>query len=159
VRFLLSTFGISIAVAVLLVGASLGTMAGEHRARENADAAGIDPVAGVDPLYFHQTATEFRGEHVEITYVHAGGDNPPVPDGIRELPGPGEVLLSPGLAALLDSPEGELLRPRFAQEVVGELGRATSFWHLGLEGSTHGGLQAGSFQCCWSLQRVSGGSH
>jgi hypothetical protein len=40
------------------------------------------------------------------------------------VPAPGEVVLSPALVRLLDSPGGALLRPRFSQRVIGEIGKA-----------------------------------
>ncbi|HEX2130496.1 MAG TPA: FtsX-like permease family protein [Actinophytocola sp.] len=125
-RFALSTFGVTIAVAVLLVGASIGTMVGNNDQRDAADAYWLSeqsPVEGVDPLYLAEQSTEFRGDRVEITYVHAEGDDYPLPAGVDRLPAPGEVLASPALADLLASPEGELLRPRVPGAIVGTLGK------------------------------------
>ena len=119
-RFALSTFGIAIGVAVLLVSASVGHMITENQNREWADSVGEQrPIPGVDPVYYRQNPTEFRSELVEVSYVYASGENHPVPVGMRELPGPGELVASPALAELLRSPEGELLRPRFPDEIVG----------------------------------------
>ncbi|MGH3880336.1 MAG: FtsX-like permease family protein [Actinophytocola sp.] len=122
-RFALSTFGIAIGVAVLLVGASVGNMVSEYQVRQYANYVGEQqqPISGVDPVYLHQNPTEFRGEQVEVSYVYASGENHPVPTGMRELPEPGELVASPALADLLRSTEGELLRPRFPGEIVGEL--------------------------------------
>lgn len=125
VRFALSTFGIAIAVAVLLLGGSLSTIVAEQQARDTADSVGESvPIPGVDPVYWQPSETEFRGESIEITYVYAEGDNHPVPDGVAELPGPGEMVASPALVELLASPEGELLRPRFPDEIAGVMGKA-----------------------------------
>lgn len=119
-RFALSTLGMTMAVAVLLVGASVGTMVDNYQLRSLANEIGDSrPIPGVDPVYLQWGTTQFRDEPIEAQYVTAaGGENHPVPNGMRELPGPGEVVASPALAQLLESPEGELLRPRFPGEIV-----------------------------------------
>lgn len=124
-RFLLSTVGIAMGVAALLLGASIGTMAHQHDLRAAATSTGPErPVDGVDPLYQSMQPTVFRGERVELVYVYAEGENHPLPRGMERLPGPGEVLASTALAELLASPDGELLRPRVPGEIVGELPRS-----------------------------------
>lgn len=123
VRFALSTVGIAIAAAVLLLGASVSTMVAAKQDRTAADEpAGGTPVEGRAPVYVDRGWTEFRGESITVLYLHAAGDGHAVPPGVDDLPGPGEVLVSPALARLLDSPDGELLAPRFPGEVVGTLG-------------------------------------
>lgn len=119
-RFALSTLGITMAVAVLLVAASVGTMVENYQNRSAAahTLGESDPIDGVDPLYLQWGSTQFRGENVDARYVHAGGANHPVPQGMREVPGPGEIVASQALADLLASPEGELLRPRFPGRIV-----------------------------------------
>ncbi|GAB3453165.1 ABC transporter permease [Actinophytocola sediminis] len=124
-RFLLSAVGIAIGVAVLLFGASIGSVVAEHEARSATDSIGADvPVDGVDPLYWAMKPTTFHGERVEFVYVYADGENYPLPNGLERLPAPGEVVASPALIDLLASPAGELLRPRVPGEITGTLGRA-----------------------------------
>jgi hypothetical protein len=120
-RFLLSTIGIAMGVTVLLLGASVGNLAHQHDLRSAATSFSATPIDGVDPLYQAMMPTEFRGEKVERYYVHAEGENHPLPPGIDRMPAEGEVLVSPALAELLDSPDGELLRPRVSGEIVGIL--------------------------------------
>ncbi|OLF04494.1 hypothetical protein BLA60_40630 [Actinophytocola xinjiangensis] len=123
-RFLLSAVGIAIGVAVLLVGASVGNIAHQHQVRDatTSFAANSDvPVDGVDPLYWSLDPTVFHGDRVERFYVHAAGENAPVPPGLDRVPAPGEQVVSPALADLLSSPEGELLTPRLSAEVIGTL--------------------------------------
>jgi hypothetical protein len=118
-RLALSTFGIALAVAVLLVGACVGTMVTGYQTREDANVVSDNqPISGVDPVYLQSGSTEFRGENISTDYLYAEGADHPVPHGMRALPGPGEVVPSPALADLLRSPEGELLRPRFPGEIV-----------------------------------------
>ncbi len=123
-RFALSAIGITIATAVLLVAASVGTMMEERDHRANLSYANPEPVDGVDPLVHVQETTEFRSNFVDMSYVHATGPNPPELPGVRDIPAPGEMYLSPALAELLASDEGELLRPRFAEWTdVGRVGK------------------------------------
>ncbi|TDV57506.1 FtsX-like permease family protein [Actinophytocola oryzae] len=123
VRFALGAVGIAIATFVLLVAASVNRMTAEADARQAADLANTEEIAGVDPVYYTRGQTNFRDEPIDIAYVHATGEHPPVPAGLRDLPRPGEMLVSPALAELLDGPEGALLRPRFPDRVTGVLGQ------------------------------------
>ncbi|MFC4859104.1 FtsX-like permease family protein [Actinophytocola glycyrrhizae] len=120
-RLALSAVGIAIATAVLLVGASAGTMHAEREARQAADIVSDQPVDGVDPTYVERKYTEYRGEGIRITYVAASGPAAPKPAGLPALPDAGEMYASPALAELLASPEGELLVPRLPEKVVGTL--------------------------------------
>jgi hypothetical protein len=123
-RFALSTIGITLAVAVLLIAASVGNMMAERDHRMNLYFANIEQIDGVDPVLHVPESTTFRGETVEMHYVHPTGPNPPELPGVRDVPAAGEVYLSPRLAELLRSDEGELLRPRFADYTeVGEVGK------------------------------------
>ena len=58
---MLSTFGIAVAVAVLLVASSVGTMFEQRDLRTAAATVLPDqqPVAGVDPVYYLGAATDF----------------------------------------------------------------------------------------------------
>ena len=56
--------------------------------------------------------TEFRGRPVRGRLVRPEGPAAPVPPGLTALPGPGEVVVSPALRRLLDSPAGPLFAPR-----------------------------------------------
>jgi len=120
-RVVLGAVGIAIAVAVLLIGASVGHMNSEREQRTYASMPNDRPVDGVEPLLTQQGSTTFHAESVSLTYVYATGDSSPIPPGLRELPGPGEMVVSPALAELLGSPDGDLLRPRLSADVVGEL--------------------------------------
>jgi ABC-type antimicrobial peptide transport system permease subunit len=118
-RLVLSTLGITVAVTVLLVGASVGTMVEGYQNRSMANAIGTNqPIEGVDPTYVQWGATQYRGDSIDAEYVQAEGDNHPVAHGMSELPGPGEIVASQALADLLASPDGELLRPRFPGKIV-----------------------------------------
>ncbi|MGQ0839360.1 FtsX-like permease family protein [Actinokineospora sp.] len=122
-RFVLSAVGVGIAVAVLLLASSVGPMMDAREQRGIAQSPNTDAIAGVDPLYYFSSGTEFGATFINVGYLNAGGPAAPTPPGVPKLPTEDEVYLSPGLAELLASPDGELLRPRFPQRVVGVLDR------------------------------------
>ena len=122
-RLALGTIGIGLAVAVLLLAASVGTAMQARHDRQLGQAGQSMPIAGVDPLYLHDDYNRFRGETVKLEYVRASGPHAPLPPGVSRIPAPGEVVLSPNLAELLGSPDGELLRPRVPGKVIGTIGR------------------------------------
>ncbi|MFD7652967.1 FtsX-like permease family protein [Actinosynnema sp. NPDC059797] len=126
VRLALTGAGIGIGVAVLLAASSLTTVLSEREARSAESAAIIakSPPSGQDVLYRAFWNTEYRGETISGYFGRATGPGAPVPPGVPGVPGDGEVFLSPALAELLASPEGELLRERFPQDVVGTIDRA-----------------------------------
>jgi hypothetical protein len=123
-RLALSALGIAVATAVLLVAASVGTINGNRMQRQAAELYDGTPVAGVAPTYVGTTSTEFRGEHVRISYVWGSGPDSPKPKDLPALPKPGEMYASPALAELLRSAEGELLRPRLPERVVATLDKS-----------------------------------
>jgi hypothetical protein len=76
----------------------------------------------VDPLLVVRNLSRFRDLQITGYRVQLQGPNPPQAPGVDRLPGPGEIVVSPALAALLDGPEGELLRPRFPERITGTIG-------------------------------------
>ncbi len=120
-RLALTAVGIAIATAVLLVAASAGNMQQQRDMRQVIDFVDDRPAEGVDPTYIDRNYSEFLGESVSVSYVAGSGPNPAKPDGLPTLPGPGEMYASPALAELLASPDGELLKPRFPEKVIGTL--------------------------------------
>ncbi|MET1075221.1 MAG: FtsX-like permease family protein, partial [Umezawaea sp.] len=124
-RLALGTVGVATAVVALMGAASTTTILEDSQQRRTADelitTRSSDRTAAA--LYGWADKSSFRGEEVAVTYVYATAADHPLPPGVDRLPGPGEVLLSPALSRLLDSPSGELLRPRFDGKRVGELPR------------------------------------
>src|SRR5262249_16044979 len=55
-------------------------------------------------------------------HVAALGPQPPVPPGVERLPGPGEKLVSPTLAKLMQTVPDDELDNRFPGRVVGSIG-------------------------------------
>jgi ABC-type antimicrobial peptide transport system permease subunit len=121
-RVILGTIGIGLAVAVLLLFASVGHIMSNRDARTDAGDRVTTAIAGVSPTQFIQNDTPFQGNTITGYYLHGTGANSPVPPGLGSLPGPDQIVVSPGLGALLNSDAG--LRGRFPQQVVGTIGEA-----------------------------------
>ncbi|MFD4639022.1 FtsX-like permease family protein [Lentzea sp. NPDC058436] len=117
-RLLLQGLGIGMCVAVLLLAASIPTAFGNRDLREDARYA-VEEGTGPAPLLLENGSVAYRADYVRGEYVRALVPDAPKPPGVDRLPGDNEIIVSPRLAALLASPEGELLRPRFPQKVVG----------------------------------------
>lgn len=121
-RLALTAVGVGLGVTVLLAATSVSHMLqarddrGYARAVPTSESAKIP---GVDPVYAALRETTFDDRDFEGVIVQKTGPNAPLPPGVDRLPDVGEVVLSPALRQLLDSPEGELLRPRFPERVVG----------------------------------------
>ncbi|MDQ3405273.1 MAG: ABC transporter permease, partial [Actinomycetota bacterium] len=118
-RFVLSTFGVAIAVAVLLLAASIGPMTDAREQRGLAEVPSTEKIDGVAPLYYAATLNEFRSQLISVRLLHATGPTSPKPPGLTTLPTADEIHVSPALGRLLaDNP---LLRERFPQRVIGTL--------------------------------------
>ncbi|WP_033260570.1 FtsX-like permease family protein [Amycolatopsis vancoresmycina] len=123
-RLALTATGVGLGVVVLLSATSLPHMLAARADRSAARMPAAEAVGGVDPVFAAARTDEFRGRALQGYLVQPTGPRLPVAPGVDRLPGPGEAVLSPALAALLRSPEGELLRPRFSQRVIGTIGDA-----------------------------------
>jgi ABC-type antimicrobial peptide transport system permease subunit len=123
-RLILGTIGIGLAVAVLLLFASVGHIMANRDARSNASVRNVAVISGVSPTQVIQGDTPFQGSSISGFYLHGTGANSPVPPGIATLPGLDEIVVSPALASLLNSDTGRALRPRFPQKIIGTIGEA-----------------------------------
>ncbi|MBP2475950.1 hypothetical protein JOF53_004822 [Crossiella equi] len=116
-RLLLTAVGIGLGVAVLLLAASLPTAIQDKSARRTERALPTSSqqlsVPGRDAVLATNASTRYRGESVGGVLLQPLGPSAPVPKGLTEIPRLGTWAVSPALDALLDSPDGELLRPRF----------------------------------------------
>lgn len=124
-RNALTAVGVGIGVVLLLAAASVPRLidAREDRAsaRDYKYLDTSDRPADNTLLTFNQV-TDFGDESIAGQLVKAEGPEAPVPPGLDRLPEAGEMYASPALAHLLESPEGELLQPRFPYRLVGEVG-------------------------------------
>ncbi|WP_284740658.1 FtsX-like permease family protein [Amycolatopsis sp. RTGN1] len=125
VRLALTAAGVGLGVAVLLTATSVPHLLGarDDRASSRVLAPGA-LAADVDPVYAVTRNDEFRGRGLQGYLVQATGTRLPAAPGVDRLPRPGEMVLSPALAELLGSPDGELLRRRLDQRVIGTIGDA-----------------------------------
>ncbi|MGD3107891.1 FtsX-like permease family protein [Streptomyces sp. YGL11-2] len=125
IRTALTAAGVALGVAVLLIGASVPTLMdawhGREKARENLGQE-HPPKAGDHTVLYASANTTFHGEQIRGRLIRPDGAHPPVPPGIRQLPGPGRMLVSPALHELLASPEGTLLRERLNYTTAGVIG-------------------------------------
>ncbi|MFI9047610.1 FtsX-like permease family protein [Streptomyces sp. NPDC053427] len=125
IRTALTALGVALGVAVLLLGASVPSLTGAWHGREKArENLGQEhpPKASDHTLRYASADTVFHGAQIRGRLVLPDGAHPPVPPGVRRLPGPGRMLVSPALKELLDSPEGKLLRERLDYRVAGVIG-------------------------------------
>ncbi|MFI0261555.1 ABC transporter permease [Streptomyces sp. NPDC017056] len=141
IRTVLNAVGVGLGVAVLLLGASapslLDSWHGREKARENLGQE-HEPRPADDTLLYAHADTRFHHQNIRGRLVRPDGTHPPKPPGVAALPGPGTMLVSPGLKELLDSFDGKALRERLPYRVVGTIGDA------GLQGPAELTYLAGS---------------
>lgn len=107
IRTLLTALGVGLGVAVLLGAASVPNFTSARDARSDARSIGFSEES-VKPsdrtLLTLDTSSSYRDLSVGGYMLDADGENPVLPPGVDKLPGPGEMLVSPALRDLLDSP-------------------------------------------------------
>lgn len=126
-RAALTAVGVGLGVAALLAAASVPTMAaarGERQAArqpvyEGDSGADDAPWAGRTGVLVRSGEIMFRGAAIGGHVVQGEGPDAPVPPGVKRLPRPGELVVSPALRDLLESPDGALLRPRLPGRIIG----------------------------------------
>lgn len=126
-RTLLTATGVGFGVALLLLASSFPNMLFQREVRESVRAVdGSEQVTSPRPdsfLHLSRT-TVYRDDVISGLLLRPEGDAPPAPPGAPAFPGTGEMLVSPALGELLDSPEGDLLRQRLPYKIVGTIGPA-----------------------------------
>ncbi|WP_019634282.1 FtsX-like permease family protein [Actinomadura atramentaria] len=134
----LTALGVGLGIALLLLAASVPNLLAardERTAARSFGAASAEP--GAPALLVLRADTQFRGREISGAVVQPERPGAPVPPGLARLPGPGELVASPALRRLLDSPDGALLRPRLDGPVVatiadrGLAGPDELFYYLG----------------------------
>lgn len=115
-RTVLTGVGVGLGVALLLISTAIpGALAARDDRSEARYAtpapAGTKP--GRDTLLVANGNQMYKGLDVDGMFLRAEGPDSPVPPGLRAVPAPGEMAVSPALKALLASADGALLRERF----------------------------------------------
>jgi FtsX-like permease family len=80
------------------------------------------PPTAPDPALWLAVTDRYAGRDIIRVHVAALGPQPPVPPGVRRLPGPGEKVVSPALARLMPTVPDDQLDNRFPGRVVGSIG-------------------------------------
>ncbi|MFI8190985.1 FtsX-like permease family protein [Streptomyces sp. NPDC085946] len=126
VRTVLTAVGVGLGVALLLFTTAVPGAIEARGDREDARSTYVTAERATDStLLVSQTDSTYREKNVYGRLVRPEGSRPPVPPGLSELPAPGEMVVSPALAALLDTAEGKrLLQPRLPYERVGTIADA-----------------------------------
>ncbi|MEU2155038.1 FtsX-like permease family protein [Streptomyces sp. NPDC019396] len=124
-RTLLTGVGVGLGAALLLVTASIPNAMAARDARTDARSDATAPTAeapGRDTLLIAEADTRFHEDEVYGRLLKPEGPDAPLPPGLREFPGDGEMAVSPALNALLKSKDGALLRERLDQRITSVIG-------------------------------------
>ncbi|MFC9587737.1 ABC transporter permease [Streptomyces yangpuensis] len=128
IRTLLTGVGVGLGVALLLISTAIpGALTaryerGDARSTMHSDTA---DAPGPDTLLYARIGQTYHRKDIEGHVLRAEGPDAPLPPGLKKVPGPGELALSPALDQLLKSSEGALLRERLdgpVSEIVGDQG-------------------------------------
>ncbi|MBO1752137.1 hypothetical protein J4G33_10010 [Actinotalea sp. BY-33] len=123
-RLALIAIGVGVGVAMLLIVASLPSVVDARTERTDARSIGSGVVEeqGDNTLLTQIVRSGFRDLGVEGRLLQAEGVRVPLPPGVDRALAPGEIVLSPALQRLMDSPDGEAIRGRWGDTVVGTIG-------------------------------------
>ncbi len=124
-RLGLMAFGFTLGASLLFGALSLVPASRNHDAREfrtgDIVAAGAQAKRQDDVLAVWPTRQRWRGNDVTVWAVAARGAAP-LPRGVSNVPAPGEAIVSPALARLIEGPNGHELDRRLHAHVVGLVG-------------------------------------
>ncbi|WP_030320549.1 FtsX-like permease family protein [Streptomyces flavochromogenes] len=124
-RTLLTATGVGFGVALLLLASSLPNMLFQREVRESAravDASETVAAPRADSFLHLGRVTGYRDDVISGLLLTPEGESPAVPPGAAAFPARGEMLVSPALRDLLDSPDGALLKDRLPYKVAGTIG-------------------------------------
>ncbi|MFE9636483.1 FtsX-like permease family protein [Streptomyces sp. NPDC006463] len=114
IRTLLTGVGVGLGVALLLISTAIpGALAARNErgdARSTMTATAEHP--GPDTLLIAHANQTYHRKDIDGSLVKAEGPQAPVPPGLKRIPGPGELAVSPALKELLAASDGKLLRER-----------------------------------------------
>ncbi|KIH99810.1 hypothetical protein LP52_05880 [Streptomonospora alba] len=122
VRLALIATAVGAAVALLLGAASTPTLMDARAERDEArsyDQTQSIPEPSADTLLVGYADSDYFERGIVGRVLVPEGPRAPAPPGVDEVPGPGEMVVSPALKRLLESPEHRLLRERLDYRIVG----------------------------------------
>lgn len=125
-RTLLTAVGVGLGVAVLLLASAVPAMMDARAQRSHArdDMSFGEKIAPTaTTMLIDTTNTTFRGEDIYGRTLRPDGDKPPIPPGLSKIPAPGEMVVSPALAKLLDSSGAKLLKERLPYRITGTIAK------------------------------------
>jgi hypothetical protein len=126
VRAGLTSLGVGLGVAMLLAAASAphAIAAGYARQalRDTVNFSAPPPPASDATILVAYTRTDFGDQTIRGIFLQPDGAHPPMPPGLTQIPGPGEMAVSPALARLLASTDAAVLRERLDYAVVATIG-------------------------------------
>ncbi|MEU9165202.1 FtsX-like permease family protein [Streptomyces sp. NPDC048424] len=159
IRTLLTGVGVGLGVALLLISTAIpGALAARYErgdARSTLNSQRAD-APGPGTLLITRIGQTYHHKDIEGHMLRAEGPDAPLPPGLKRIPGPGEMALSPALDALLKSSDGALLRERLdarVSEIVGDpglVGPGELLFYLGSDTLQKNGAED------YRVQRVTG---
>lgn len=127
IRTLLTTAGVALGVALMLLTTALPSALDARDSRTQARgtlSAATAPHSRPDTVLVGEADTTFRTLNVYGRVLQPEGPRAPLPPGLKRFPAPGELAVSPALRELLASPGGRLLRERLAGRISATIGDA-----------------------------------
>lgn len=124
-RMALTAVGVAVGVPLILLAVSAVPIMQAHTDRLAWHrTTELSPPTAPDPALWLAVTDRYEGRDIIRVHVAALGPRPPTPPGVQRLPGPGEKLVSPALAALLPRAPDDELDNRYPGRVVGGIGPA-----------------------------------
>ncbi|MGC0400839.1 ABC-type lipoprotein release transport system permease subunit [Streptomyces sp. SAI-126] len=127
VRALLTAVGVGLGVALLLLTTALPNALAVRHQRGDARADtnyGQEMKKADNTLLSGNASTTFRDMDVRGRDLEPEGPKAPLPPGVAKFPAVGDMVVSPALKKLLESPDGKLLRERLPNPIVGTIGES-----------------------------------
>lgn len=124
VRLALIAVGVGLGVTMLLIAAGIPTVLDARDARDGARSVNADQELslGSPSALVQEVRSTYREDPVLGLLIQPEHDDAPLPPGVTQQLAPGDLVVSPALAALLASDDGAALRGRWGDRVVGTIG-------------------------------------
>ncbi|MBG0852789.1 ABC transporter permease [Streptomyces spinoverrucosus] len=125
VRAVLTAVGVGLGVALLLlttaIPSALAARDERGQARSDLTFSETTPPRTDATLLVADVGTTYRDKDIRGRELEPEGPKAPLPPGLDEFPAVGEMVVSPALKELLQSPDGKLLRERLPDRIAGTI--------------------------------------